>query len=233
MSKTLTISLFFLFAFLAAFCIIPAAADYPTFHANDARTGAVDGNITFPIEKSGIYNQYRTFDSPLASNGVYSALPIIGPNLDGKLVQNRILSDAGSIEGSPAVNGSRIFYPTTNGTSAGVYCVDLEILDLLWSQQIPDGGSVSGITVHNEKIYVGGVNGILYCLDETTGTILHQTGKLDDASWTIMGVSQKTGLSSTPLVYDNTVYVTTQSPARLAWIQFGFIPRNLQHLSCH
>lgn len=202
-------------ALLAAFTIIPVTADYPTFHANNERTGAVDGNITFPIEKSGTYNQYRTLSSPLASQGVYSALPIIGPNLDNNLVQNRKLSDAGSIEGSPAVHGSRIFYPTTNGTNAGVYCVDLDILDILWSQKIPDGGSVSGITIYDNKIYAGGGNGILYCLDENTGDILHQTGKLDDGSWTIMGVSKQTGLSSTPLVYDNTVYVTTQNPARL------------------
>ncbi|MCZ0859997.1 PQQ-binding-like beta-propeller repeat protein [Methanocorpusculum sp. MG] len=70
-------------------------------------------------------------------------------------------------------------------------------------------GVVSGFTVQNGKLFFGGVNGKLYCLDEYTGTILGQTEPLD--------TTVQTGLSSTPLVIENKVYVTSQTPAKL-WV---------------
>ncbi|MDE2521904.1 MAG: PQQ-binding-like beta-propeller repeat protein [Methanocorpusculum sp.] len=125
-----------------------------------------------------------------------------------------MLADAGAIEGPPAVDGMQVFYGTRGGIYEGVYCVDLSSQNIIWNTTI-SGGTVSGITVSDTNLYLGGTDGCLYCLEKSTGKILFKTDSIDSTSATILGESKVVGLSSTPLVVDGTVYVTTQTPAKL------------------
>lgn len=193
------LSLFFLISLLITIvCITPASAS----------SGYVDANFSLLTEEKKSFGIYSVFTDP--SDVTY---PMIGPNVPNS-GNNIILADAGAIEGSPAVDGMQVFYGTRGGIYEGVYCVDLASQNIIWNTTI-SGGTVSGITVSDTNLYLGGTDGRLYCLEKSTGKILFQTDSIDSTSATILGESKVVGLSSTPLVVDDTVYVTTQTPAKL------------------
>lgn len=96
----------------------------------------------------------------------------------------------------------------------GIYCVDFINNKLVWNYTISydDGtpaGAISGITVSGDYAYIGGINGKLYCFNAQNGA----SGPLWNT--TVLDSTPRIGLSSTPLILNNTVYVTTQTPARL------------------
>ena len=140
---------------------------------------------------------------------------ILGPDwsYDTSLYHTKI-PGMGAV-GSTAVlaDGKAYFVtsPTENETltddNIGVYCVNIGSKTVEWyNSELRDGG-ISGLTLVDGKLYLGSLSGKLYCLGAVDGKILWTSDKIDQ--------TVNTGLSSTPLVLGDTVYVTTQTPAAL------------------
>ncbi|MBP2146511.1 outer membrane protein assembly factor BamB [Methanofollis sp. W23] len=153
----------------------PVAADYPMFGADEARTGAI------------------TTSGPLTNATLW------------------VEETAEYADGSPAVHDGKVFVPTwpdmvfdDNGLT-GLVCYDAATGEELWTNELGGAavGSVSGTAVMDGKIYLGGTDGKLYCIDEETGATLWSSEKIDETGYF--------GLSSSPLVYDGKVYTLSAS----------------------
>ena len=127
------------------------------------------------------------------------------------------ISVDGGIDSTSAVNDSKLFianwksmdFSTTN--AMGVFCFDLNNGDLIWFRSI--GEVLSGITVADGQVFAGTKSGALFCLDEETGNTL----------WSVPGIaSGYWGLTSTPLVYNGVVYITSPTQHKL----LGYDTRN-------
>ncbi|PAV10078.1 hypothetical protein ASJ83_04355 [Methanocorpusculum parvum] len=100
-------------------------------------------------------------------------------------------------------------FSTTN--AMGIFCFDLNNGDLIWFRSI--GEVLSAITVSDGQVFVGTKSGALFCLDEDTGNTV----------WSVTGItSGYWGLTGTPLVYDDVVYVTSPTQHQL----MGYDTRN-------
>ena len=131
------------------------------------------------------------------------------------------IAGSGSINSTPAIVEGKLYFgtsasrytPLENTPYLGMWCVDTYTNKLIWNTTITNDtgtpvGVVSGISVDNNKLYFGTVDGKLMCMDAGTGEILWNTSVID--------ATPDTGLSSTPLVIENTsgnpdIYVTTAS----------------------
>lgn len=185
-------------------CVAPALAEYTTFHADNARTGAATDPVSLSYGETEI--SFDDLIKSYSSRSSYPAMPPLITSYPSKSEEGYInISGAGSIHSSPAILDHIVYFGTDNDTSAGIYCVDLLNRTLKWNRTI-DSGVMSGITIYTDMLYFGGIDGKLYAL-EKNNTKLISTDRLD--------MTSETGLSSTPLVVENTVYVTSQSPAKL------------------
>ncbi|KAF1078782.1 PQQ-binding-like beta-propeller repeat protein [Methanogenium sp. MK-MG] len=115
----------------------------------------------------------------------------------------------GSIDSSPVVAGDRVFVATSPGMSdpgatLAVYCYDTDTGEELWTYET---GSESGLTIADDLLIVGGMDGYLYALDITDGSL----------SWSVQADENPGffGLSSSPLYYDGLLYVLTPSDGGL------------------
>lgn len=148
----------------------PAAADYPMFHADAARTGAAS--------------------SP-------------GP-LNGTLLWSAEIDEFP--DGSPAVHDGLAYLPTwsdmnfTDNDPMGLVCCNASTGEILWTNELGGAatGSVSGVAVADGKVYLGGTDGRLYAVDAFSGATLWSSDQIDTTAYF--------GLSSSPLVYEGTVY---------------------------
>lgn len=229
-SKTTTHFLFFLI--LLSLLILPAAADYTTYQADTARTGIADDDLSVSFTpdvkptKTENTNTFTYHASVVGTNRdpVKESLNKFGGNsYSNPLKDNSYFwNSTGAVNSTPVIHEGQIFFGTSSSanskyappTNYGVFCIDLSSRTEIWYTPITrddntPAGVVSGFTVQNGKLFFGGVNGRLYCLDEYTGEILGQTAILDN--------TPQTGLSSTPLVINSKVYVTSQTPAKL-WV---------------
>ncbi|NVO66605.1 outer membrane protein assembly factor BamB family protein [Methanofollis tationis] len=153
----------------------PAAADYPMFHADAARTGVA------------------STPGPLNGTLLWSA-------------ETDEFSD-----GSPAVHDGRVYIPTwsdmnfTDNDPMGLVCCDAATGAVLWTNELGGAatGSVSGTAVADGKVYVGGTDGRLYAVDAFSGAALWSSDQIDTTGYF--------GLSSSPLVYEGTVYALSAS----------------------
>ncbi len=137
--------------------------------------------------------------------GIAAADEPTGPSSDN--VRMHISVDGG-IDSTPAVNDSKLFianwksmdFYTTK--AMGISCYNLTDGDRIWFRSI--GEVVSGITAADGQVFAGTKSGALYCLDEETGNTM----------WNVSGIVSGNywGLTSTPLVNNGVVYVT--SPTR-------------------
>ncbi|MHB9143955.1 MAG: outer membrane protein assembly factor BamB family protein [Symbiobacteriia bacterium] len=80
----------------------------------------------------------------------------------------------GGIQGQPAVDGSRVYVGSTDGT---MYAVDSQYGQPVWSFQT-GGAIVSGPTLDSGRLFFGSADGRVYALDAATGHVLwsHPTG---------------------------------------------------------
>jgi outer membrane protein assembly factor BamB len=98
----------------------------------------------------------------------------------------------------------------TGAESGSIYCLDASTGNKLWATPIPGipatalafsvfGTPFSSPIVYDGKIYEGATNGIIYCLDASSGTILWQvpTGGI---------------IYATPTIVDNALYITSSTP---------------------
>jgi outer membrane protein assembly factor BamB len=157
----------------------PAAADYPMFHADAARTGVASAP---------------------------------GP-LNGTLLWSAEIDEFP--DGSPAVHDGRVYIPTwsdmnfTDNDPAGLVCCDAATGGMLWTNELGSAatGSVSGVAVADGVAYLGGTDGRLYAVDAFSGATLWSSDQIDATGYF--------GLSSSPLVYEGTVYALSASDGML------------------
>ncbi|MCK9314020.1 MAG: PQQ-like beta-propeller repeat protein, partial [Methanocorpusculum sp.] len=150
--------------------------------------------------------------------GIAAADEPTGPSSDN--VRMHISVDGG-IDSTPAVNDSKLFianwksmdFYTTK--AMGVSCYNLTDGDRIWFRSI--GEVVSGITAADGQVFAGTKSGALFCLDEETGNTM----------WNVSGIVSGNywGLTSTPLVNNGVVYVT--SPTRHMLLGYDISNGNL------
>ncbi len=152
-----------------------ASASYPMFHYDQQRTG------------------YVPEEGPLNSNIRWEA------------------ETAEYADGSPAVHDGKVFIPTwpdmdfTDNDPMGLVCYDAATGTELWTNELGGAGvgSVSGVAIADDRIYLGGTDGRLYCIDEETGYTLWVSDRIDTTGYF--------GLSSSPLVYEGKIYALSAS----------------------
>ena len=127
-------------------------------------------------------------------------------------------------DGSPAVHNGKVFVPTwpdmdfVDNDPMGLVCYDAATGTELWTNELGGTsiGSVSGVAVADGQVYLGGTDGRLYCIDEEAGETLWTSGQIDATGYF--------GLSSSPLVYEGTVYALSASDGVL----HAFTPEGIE-----
>jgi outer membrane protein assembly factor BamB len=159
-----------------------ASAEYPLFHHDAQRTGFVSDS---------------------------------GPGENSTL---RWSSHLGEFIGAPpVVDGGRVYvgvWPDMDfqpGEEYSFFCLDVASGTVIWKNPLgPGEGTVSGAAVSGDRVYVGCMDGKLYCIDKTDGTTLWST-RVDigepDGNWY--------GLASCPVVYNDRIYVTSLTDGTL------------------
>ncbi|MDK2974091.1 MAG: hypothetical protein PWP08_462, partial [Methanofollis sp.] len=144
---------------------------------------------------------YTLFHADAARTGV---APGPGP------LNDTLLWSAGIDEfpdGSPVVHDGLVYVPTwpdmnfSDNDPMGLVCCDADTGAVLWTNELGGAavGSVSGAAVDDGKVYLGGTDGRLYAVDAATGDTCWSSDQIDTTGYF--------GLSSSPLVYEGTVYV--------------------------
>lgn len=133
----------------------PAAADYPTFHADAARTGAALS--AGPLTNTSLWVA-ETAEWADGSPAVH----------DGKVF----------VPTWPDMN-------FTDTDPMGLTCYDALTGDELWTNDLGGQavGSVSGVAVADGHVYLGGTDGKLYCIDEETGSALWSSDQIDGTGY--------------------------------------------------
>jgi|GEM_PF-3209974 len=137
-------------------------------------------------------------------------VPEAGPQTDNILWETEL---GGAIGASPVVSEDRVYIPNLFSmnpaprTEYGLYCIDAETGNILWRNDLNmTGGSYSTPAVSDNRVFVGTYEGDLFCIDEDGRTLWNRTVENEGLWW---------GLASSPLVYDDKVFVSTGSDATL------------------
>ena len=117
--------------------------------------------------------------------------------------------------GASVVDG-RVYvsnWPTMGiSTGLGLHCLDKSDGSVVWDNPLSGNGGASTPAVAGDRVFAGSHNGDLYCIDVATGaTNWNRTVEPDPAYW---------GLASSPLIYDDLVYVVSFSDGTLHAIDF-------------
>jgi len=142
-----------------------------------------------------------TFHFDESRTGNFTA---IGPNIPGLLWRTNI---TGLIGASPVYHDGNIFitnWYARNG-NPGLYCINASTGEVIWRNENITGAST--VAVANGLLFVGNFSGEFYCINATTGKIIWKRILEDNPSWW--------GIASSPLIYNNKVYVTTFSKGTL------------------
>ncbi|RZB32284.1 MAG: cobaltochelatase CobN [Candidatus Argoarchaeum ethanivorans] len=172
---------------------LPALADYPMFGLDPGRTGNASGN------------------APLADMILWET----------KLGESYIGCGASVVSGRVYVSN----WPTMGASSGiGLYCLDESDGSLIWNNTLGGNGGVSTPAISGDRVFAGSVGpygppgpddpttGDLYCIDATTGATIWNISLEHDPQWF--------GLASSPLIYDDKVYVVSWSDGILHAIDF-------------
>ena len=176
---------------LSLMLISVVSASYPMFHYDTQRTGYI---------------------------------PQDGPQTNATLW---VAETAEYADGSPAVYNGKVFVPTwpdmdfADNDPMGLVCYDAATGTELWTNELggTSVGSVSGVAVADGRVYLGGTDGRLYCIDEETGEMFWTSDQIDATGYF--------GLSSSPLIYEGTVYVLSASDGVL----HAFTPEGIESWS--
>lgn len=115
------------------------------------------------------------------------------------------------VDGAPVIDENRIYFTIWDGGMpsgklpddfvTGLYCHDIATGNEVWNSSKLI--SRAPLTIHDNKIYGGTIDGKLVCLNSKTG----------DRIWSTESIStySSVGLTATPTVLNNTVYVITSS----------------------
>lgn len=133
----------------------PAAADYPIFHADAARTGAAPtpGPLNSALLWSAEIDEFPDGSPAVYSGNVY-------------------------IPTWPDMN-------FTDSDPMGLVCCNASTGAILWTNELGGAatGSVSGVAVADGTVYLGGTDGRLYAVDAFTGATLWSSDRIDTTGY--------------------------------------------------
>ncbi|RZN35623.1 MAG: hypothetical protein EFT35_08440 [Methanophagales archaeon ANME-1-THS] len=112
----------------------------------------------------------------------------------------------GLVDSSPVVAHGKVFVSNWWigwNFKGGLYCLNESTGEIVWNNSIGGGGGASTAAVEGDRVFIGSLTGDLYCINASNGTtIWNKTIEHSPAYW---------GVASSPLVYENMVFVTTFS----------------------
>ena len=152
-----------------------ASAGYPVFHHDPQRTGFVPG--IGPVESTLRWSNHL--------GEFIGAPPTV---MDGRVYVG--------------VWPDMVFQP---GEEYYFYCLDIASSSELWRNPLAPGlGTVSGAAISGDRVFVGCMDGKLYCINKKTGSTIWSV-QVDvgnaDGNWY--------GLASSPVVENGMIYVTS------------------------
>ena len=142
----------------------------------------------------------------------------IAPETDTLLWQSNEKT-AGCIEAGPIVSDGKVYISTWWSAGMGVegnavdalYCLDEDTGEEIWNNTEVYGASTAAIA--EGKLFVGTHRGNITCVDAASGEILWSKEIEENPSWC--------GVTSSPLVFDDKVYVLSFSNGTLHAFSFG------------
>lgn len=146
-----------------------AAADWPTFRGNAARTGDCDESLSFPLQKA--WEIHAEAAPRLAwSSGE-------GRVIEGKLLEHRVRFDDAF---RTVIANGRVYFGST--VDHQLHCVDLATGAPMWT--FFTGGAIRlAPTVAEGRVLFGSDDGRVYCLDASTGALLWQRRVAPSDEW--------------------------------------------------
>lgn len=139
-----------------------------------------------------------TGDSKSPEKGILTEWPPTGP----RIVWQRKIGEGYAIG---SVSAGRFFQPERVGNRARLVCLNAETGEELWTHEYPtdytdmygyDGGPRCSPVVDDDRVYMYGAEGMLYCLETTTGKEIWEIDTFKE-----FGVVQNFfGVGSTPVV---------------------------------
>jgi len=113
--------------------------------------------------------------------------------------------------------------PRLGGMGTGdldLFCLNETTGEVIWKNPIGGLGGASTPAASGDQVFVGSHTGDLYCVNATNGaTVWNRTIETSPLSW---------GVASSPLIYDDTVFVNSFSDAKLH--AFDFDGNELWHI---
>jgi cobaltochelatase CobN len=138
----------------------------------------------------------------------------------------------GYIGGGASIVDGRVYVatwpPMGASSNLGLFCLDNTTGEIIWRNPVGGTGSTSTPAMSGDRVFVGSVTGDIYCVNATNGTtIWNRTIDHNPAWW---------GVASSPLIYNDTVFVNSFSDATLHVFDFDGnelwsidTPNNLNH----
>ena len=122
----------------------------------------------------------------------------------------------GYIGGGASIVDGRVYIatwpPMGASSNLGLFCLDNSTGEIIWRNPIGGTGSTSTPAVSGDRVFVGSVTGDIYCVNATNGTtIWNRTIDHNPAWW---------GVASSPLIYNDTIFVNSFSDAKLHAFDF-------------
>ena len=112
----------------------------------------------------------------------------------------------GFVGSSPIVSDGNVYVSNweMNVGSYGLHCLDERTGAIIWNNPLDGGdGTASTAALFGDRIVVGSKNGYVYCINASSGeTIWNKRIEHSPTYW---------GVASSPIVYDNKVFITTFS----------------------
>ncbi|MGB2842109.1 MAG: PQQ-binding-like beta-propeller repeat protein [Halobacteriota archaeon] len=113
----------------------------------------------------------------------------------------------GLVDSSPIISDGKVFvsnwFAEWYGGVNGLYCLNETTGEILWNNSLGGSGGASTASISGDKLFVGSLAGNLYCINASSGETIW--------SKRIEHSPAYSGVASSPLVYENLVFVTTFS----------------------
>lgn len=133
-----------------------------------------------------------------------------GPKLPGILWKANLTALIGS---SPVYHDGVVYATNWYGWGSwepGLYAINASDGKIMWRNENVTGAST--IAISNNRLFVGNLTGQLYCINLTTGEEVWSKKLEKYPAWH--------GIASSPLIYNDTVYITTFSNGTLYALNF-------------
>jgi cobaltochelatase CobN len=141
-------------------------------------------------------------DAPLANMRLWEA----------KLGEKSYIGGGASVVGDHVYVTNWPTMPPVIYAGLGLYCLDKSDGSVIWNTSIGEDGGVSTPAIAGDRVFVGSRNGDMYCVNAGNGTAIWNVTIDPDPGYY--------GVASSPLIYDEVVYVVSHSDGILHAIDF-------------